>query len=104
VNKVSERLDFTHHDHDQELGMYWYGDPLSQPVRPRDTTYWIETGGLVREYLRLQAGSAYSDTLRQSFVNWLRRSPAERRAYLEGDDMQRAELVERFLNEIHGFD
>jgi len=92
-----------HHDHDEELGMYWYGHPtkalLEHPVQKRrDLSYWLETGNLVRDYLILQAGAAYSETLHQGFVTWLQRSPAERRQYEEWDDMRRAALVDWYLN------
>ena len=86
-----------HHDHDEELGMYWYPELHSRRQRTRDLAYWIETGRLIREYLELQVGSGYNDTLRQGFIEWLQRSPEERRQYMDGDDMQRAALVDWFL-------
>src|SRR4029077_11554318 len=72
-----------HHDHDEELGMYWYDNPakaaLERPRRPqRDLEYWLETGKLVREYLEMQAAGAYGDTLRQRLITWLQASPARR--------------------------
>jgi hypothetical protein len=103
------------HDHDEELGTYWYDEPPtnthdvtsatkallnSSPARLFDEAYWVETGSLVREYLMLQAGSAYSDPLRQGFVTWLKRSPAERRQYVDGDDMRRATLVDWYLKVV----
>ena len=75
------------HDPDAELGTFCAGDLAASgeellarlPPRRGDLAYWVETGNLVREYLVLQAGAAYSETLRQGFVTWLRRSPGERR-------------------------
>jgi hypothetical protein len=92
-----------HHDHDEELGTYWYDNPakaLLERPRPKhgDLAYWLETGSLVRDYLILQAGATYSETLREGFVVWLQRSPAERRRYVDGDDMVRAALVDWYLN------
>jgi hypothetical protein len=100
-----------HHDHDEELACC--NDPSPNPPlktrnvadvikalldRPRlPRAYWVETGRLVREYLVLQAGAAYSDTLRQGFVAWLKRSPGERRQYEDGNDMTRAALVDWYL-------
>ena len=101
INK--DRLDKQYaHDHDEELGMYWYGNParalLERPLRKgADVQFWLETGNLVREYLILQAGAAYSDALDRGFVTWLQRSPAERRQYDNSDDMQRAALVDWYL-------
>jgi hypothetical protein len=93
------------HDYDEELGMYWYDNPakgLLDPsrTRHRDEAYWLETGSLVREYLVLQAGVDYSDMLRQGFIAWLKRSPGERRQYVDGDDMRRAALVDWFLKVV----
>jgi hypothetical protein len=97
------------HDHDEELGAYWYNDSSRSTnatratkaaiecsqLRPR--AYWVETGRLVREYLTLQADAAYSETLRQGFISWLQHSPAERRLYVNGDDMGRAALADWYL-------
>jgi hypothetical protein len=100
INK--DRLDQQYaHDHDEELGMYWYGNParalLERPPRKvADVQFWLETGNLVREYLILQAGAVYSDALEQGFVTWLQNLP-ERRQYVGGDDMRRAALVDWYL-------
>jgi hypothetical protein len=103
------------HDHDEELGMHWYGNPLpdtsteaastralldSLPARLREPAYWVQTGRLVKEYLQLQAGADYSETLRQGFVAWLKGSRAERQRYVSGDDMQRAALVDWYLKVV----
>jgi hypothetical protein len=103
------------HDHDEELGMYWFGDPAansdagavsidslsdSTPQRLRSTAYWIETGRLLMEYLVLQAGSRDREMLRRGFIRWLRNSPVERRRYECGDDMTRAALVDWFLRVV----
>jgi hypothetical protein len=85
------------HDHDGELRRHWY-DPSNPSCH--DTAYWLETGRLVREYLKLRAGDDYTDALRQGFVGWLQRSPAERRLYVSGDDVQRAALVDWFLKVV----
>jgi hypothetical protein len=98
------------HDHDAEVAAY-QADPrpdvqnkalitalLAQPhLRHRDNPYWDETANLVMEYFELQAGVRYSETLRERFIRWLKRSPAERRLYADGGDMQRAGLVDWFL-------
>jgi hypothetical protein len=94
-----------HHDHDEELRMYWWDaspNALAGCFRPRrgDLPYWVETGSLVREYLILQAGPAYTETLRHGFVAWLQRSPAERSVYENSDDMARAGLVDTYLNAV----
>jgi hypothetical protein len=91
---TTDEPDFSQHDHDEELERH-----LSSGDCPRthDAAYWLETGCRVREYLALQAGSACSDALRQGFVTWLRRSPAERRQYELGDDRERAALVDWYL-------
>jgi hypothetical protein len=87
-----------HHD----LEELWSAEFLEPPSRSnkRDLRYWLETGNLVREYLMLQAGTAYNDTLRQRFIAWVRRSPDKRRQYEEGDDMARAALVDWFLRVV----
>ncbi len=93
------------HDHQAELGMYWYHDrPLDTSHVPGLTKtsidqvcYWLESGNLVREYFVLQAGANYSESLRQGFIRWLRRGPTERRLYVDGDDMRRAALVDWYL-------
>jgi hypothetical protein len=93
--------DSHHHDHDEELGTYAESAPLNRP-RPRrsDLAFWLETGKLVKEYLEMQAGAAYNDTMRQGFIAWLQRSPGQRRQYLNGDDMGRAALVEWYLKVV----
>jgi hypothetical protein len=115
------------HDHDEELGMYWYNDPSPnkrnvaavtkalrdrpvvpltgafdrpRPRRARDEAYWAETGRLVLDYFELQAGALYSATLAEGFIAWLERSPAEHRLYDDGDDMTRAALVDWFLRVV----
>jgi hypothetical protein len=85
------------HDHDAELGCYWYADPPQRPRRARDEAYWDETASLVMDYFELQAGALYSETLHEGFVAWLERSPAEGRQFEEGDDMTRATLVDWYL-------
>ena len=116
-----------HHDHDEELGCHWFGDPppntrnvagvtnalRDRPVVPltkgfgrprprpaRDEAYWAETGRLVLDYFELQAGALYSATLAEGFIAWLERSPAEQRQYDDGDDMTRAALVDWFLRVV----
>jgi hypothetical protein len=92
------------HDHDEELGMYWY--PAEPSVRrqsasrPRDAAYWNETARLVLDYFELRAGRHFSEELFDGFIRWLRRSPNERRRYLQGDDVQRAMLVDWFLRVV----
>ena len=96
------------HDHDDDRGTLRPHDlaastqELLERVRPRrtDAAYWVETGTLVREYMMLQAGADYSDTLRQGFVSWLQRCPAERRVYEDGDDARRAALVDWYLKVV----
>ena len=107
MNQVRASVKFAdyHHDHDEELGMYWYESPakgLLHGPRPRrgDIAYWLETGNLVREYLMLRAGVAYSETLRQGCVTWLQASPERRQQYESGDDMQRAALVDWFMRVV----
>ena len=127
------------HDHDDELGMYWYQGPPAtastarttptnhavssstecsldaaaddardvalligeliawERPRPRDQAYWNQTGRLVMEYFALQAGDSDSEILREGFIGWLKRSPAERRQYVNGDDMRRASVVDWYL-------
>jgi hypothetical protein len=122
------------HDHDDELGEFWFGSPAPQssPIatpkpslkllpapkaeadahvvarltndlirwerpRRRDRAYWEETGRLVMEYVELQAGAQYSNTLHNRFIGWLKHSPAELALYETGDDMTRAALVDWFL-------
>ena len=87
------------HDHDAELGCYWFNDRRPRPNK-RDVAYWLETGNLVREYLMLKAGAAYSETLCQGFIAWLKRSPSEGRQYEQGDDMRRAALVDWYLRVV----
>jgi hypothetical protein len=116
-----------HHDHDEELGMYWYNNPPAntrnvagvtnalrdrsvvpltkgfgrpRPRRARDEAYWAETGRVVLDYFELQAGALYSATLAEGFVAWLERSPDEQRRYDDGDDMTRAALVDWFLKVV----
>jgi hypothetical protein len=123
---IPEAFKGFHHDHDEELGMYWYDSPekerLERPFRhPRlvqltqdrpdseneslkrtlkkhtelyDLDYWLKTGNLVREYLKLRAGS---DTLRQDLIAWVQHSPERRYQYEKGDDERRAILVDWFL-------
>ena len=102
-----------HHDHDEELGIYWYTDPLvkggrqtsgvSQHLvdlhrpRPRDNAYWTETADLLMEYFELQAGDDDSETLLGGFIDWTERSPGALKQYNEGDDMARAALVDWYL-------
>jgi hypothetical protein len=88
------------HDHDEELRQV---NALHRsPAGPRagTTAYWIETGTLVREYMAVRAGEAYNETLRQGFILWLQRWPAERQQYLQGDDRQRAALVDWYLKVV----
>jgi hypothetical protein len=102
-----------HHDHDEELGMYWYdavtGRALTDRSSPRkavtrktarprrDNAYWDETVRLVLDYLRLKAGSNASAGVVDGFVLWIALSPANLTAFGEGDDMCRAEIVDRYL-------
>jgi hypothetical protein len=160
-----------HHDHDEELGEFWYSDPpptfpkapkaadmtaavnadmppdiprliaklastdpppkqppvRQKPVdvsttikadrqqgeppppgesisavfrRHRDEAYWDEAGNLLLDYFELQAGTRYDETLVDGFIAWLRLSPARFRLYVEGDDMARAGLVDRYLRVV----
>lgn len=84
-----------HHDH-EELWFKEFTEPASRS-KVRDLAYWTETGELVREYLALQAGNAYDETLQQGFIAWLQRSPIERTQFENGDDMTRASLVDWFV-------
>jgi hypothetical protein len=68
--------------------------PRSQ--RPRDDAYWDDTADLVLDYFELLAGPDCGP-LADGFVEWLKRSPDAHRRYVEGDDMDRASLVERYL-------
>ena len=111
------------HDFDEELGCYWYGDPPPKPRpfeaikrgappvrhapadpppfrRVRNEAYWDEAGDLLLDYFELQAGAFDSDTLVDGFVAWLKRSPAELRQYVDGDDMTRATLVDWYLRVV----
>jgi hypothetical protein len=76
--------------------------PSDSPVRPRrarDEAYCAGTGRLVMEYLELRADARFSDALEDGFVAWLH-SPGERRRYEQGDDMERAALVDWFLRVV----
>lgn len=100
-----------HHDHDEEVGMYWYTNPLVNirqttavqelpalhPPRCRDEAYWTETADLMMEYFELQAGDDDSETLREGFIGWMERSPSALTHYENGDDMARAALVDWYL-------
>ena len=112
------------HDFDEELGCYWYGDPPPKPRafkapikcvtlpvrrapadppsfrRPRNEAYWDEAGDLLLDYFELQAGNLDSEALVDGFVAWLKRSPAEYRQYIDGDDMTRASLVDWYLRVV----
>jgi hypothetical protein len=79
------------HDHDDELPHLQAGQSAAQ---------WVETGSLVREYLMKRAGHEYSELLREGFVRWLQRWPAERQQYLQGTDRQRAALVDWYLKVV----
>ena len=68
--------------------------------RVRDEAYWDEAGDLLLDYFELQAGALDSETLVDGFVAWLKRSPAEFRQYIEGDDMTRATLVDWYLRVV----
>jgi hypothetical protein len=94
---MTEEPGCSQHDHDEELERH-----LSSGACPRthDAAYWLETGSRVREYLTLQAGNDCSEAIRQGFVTWLRRSPAERRQYELGDDRKRAALVAWYLKVV----
>jgi len=102
------------HDHDEELGMYWYTDdgrarqPMAiQPRRvsvcpdpPRDTKYWEQTFDLALEYLRLQAGAQLVTMLDAAFVRWLTQTPGELQRFVLGDDIVRAGQVDWFLKVV----
>ena len=68
--------------------------------RPRNEAYWDEAGDLLLDYFELQAGALDSETLVDGFVAWLKRSPAEYRQYVDGDDMTRATLVDWYLRVV----
>jgi hypothetical protein len=97
-----------HHDHDEELGKYWYKEPVAQTPRQsfgqasnsvgerrRDETYWAATIGLLLEYFELQSGG--DERLLDGFAAWIDRCPTERRLFEDGDDMTRAALVDWYL-------
>jgi len=71
--------------------------PPPSSARARDAAYWDETAELVLGYFQLLAGSRFSGSLLDGFIEWLKRSPDAHRQYVGGDDMDRAALVERFL-------
>jgi hypothetical protein len=73
------------------------GNQPEPTVRNRDGAYWDETAGLVLDYFELLAGDGFSESLVDGFVAWLKRSPAAHRRYVQGDDMDRAALVEGYL-------
>jgi hypothetical protein len=99
------------HDHDEELGMYWYTDDgktrQAMPIQPRrvgvcvghrrDKKYWEQTFDLTLEYLRLQAGAQLTPTLEARFIQWLLQTPDEMRRFVLGDDIVRAGQADRFL-------
>jgi hypothetical protein len=62
----------------------------------RDDVYWDATANLVLDYFELLAGPDCGPLV-DGFIDWLKRSPEAHRKYVEGDDMDRAALVERFL-------
>jgi hypothetical protein len=65
--------------------------------RPRRRHDWRDTGRLVIESLRRNAGSDYSDSLRQGLIAWLQRSPEALDLYAEGADVPHAAIVERYM-------
>jgi len=67
---------------------------------PQTEAYWTDTGALVMEYLRLQAGAQFSAALEEAFIAWVLRSPAEFLRYEQGDDMGRAAQVDWFLRVV----
>jgi hypothetical protein len=70
------------------------------PRPARDNAYWDETADLVLEYLELLSGAAAAadrEPLLDGFIDWMKRSSRARAQYVEGDDMTRAALVERYL-------
>jgi hypothetical protein len=103
-----------HHDHDEELGMYWYSarevPPPPAPIqprrvktatgRPRDKQYWEQTFDLTLEYLRLQAGTSSTPKLDEDFLRWLMQSPGEMHRFVLGDDTLRAEQADSFLKAV----
>jgi hypothetical protein len=101
------------HDHDEELGMYWYNnDGTRQPeaIRPhrvsvcsspsRDRKYWEQTFDLTLEYLRLQAGAQFTTMLDAAFIRWLMQTPGEMQRFVLGDDIVRAGQVDWFLTAV----
>jgi hypothetical protein len=102
------------HDHDEELGMYWYTDDgtARQPVPiqprrvsvwknpPRDKKYWEQTFDLTLEYLRLQSGARLTTMLDAQFIRWLMETPGEMQRFALGDDIVRAGQVNRFLEVV----
>ena len=55
---------------------------------------------MVQDYFELLAGTVYCDALWDGFIDWLARSPDALRQYEEGDDMNRAALVDWFLKVV----
>lgn len=66
------------------------------PNRARDDVYWDATANLVLDYFELLAGPECAPLV-EGFVRWVKRSPDAHRRYVDGDDMDRAALVERYL-------
>ncbi len=62
----------------------------------RDKAYWHTTARLVQDYFELCGGFAYDDSM-HPFGRWLEHTPDALRIYSEGEDMDRAALVERYL-------
>jgi hypothetical protein len=84
------------HDHDEALGRYCFKDP----PRPRDDAYWDETADLLLDYFELLAGARYSEALEEGFIAWMKCSPGASKCYKEGDDMDRAGLVDWYLRVV----
>jgi hypothetical protein len=82
------------HDHDEELGMYWYPDSgaAGSSAANRHTTKPSATASARHRGTR--------ETLLDGFASWLERSPGARLRYQRGNDVHRAMLVDWFLRVV----
>jgi hypothetical protein len=73
--------------------------PTDSGRERRDDAYWDTTAALMLDYFELLAGPDCC-ALVAGFADWLKRSQDAHHQYVEGDDMDRARLVERYVR-IH---
>jgi len=73
--------------------------PTDSGRERRDDAYWDTTAALLLDYFELLAGPDCC-ALVAGFADWLKRSRDAHHQYVEGDDMDRARLVERYVR-IH---